>query len=480
MTETAPLPSTKAPQKFCPLLLPPLTAMVQELMQMLPPGGLAQASQALELLRQIDQSLAALELRSLIKLMRAMQGPLQDQNGDEAALCEKSGELLKRAASDALMFLQSMEAGAPASSQALFASYRELTKLSGKDTAHPADLWDTPWELTSLPAPVAVNALAPCGEVRSQIDQHVLGLLRTSDPSFCSALYQQSLGLAAHAQDGSTWLLAAAWLQALEYGLLDQDIYAKRQASRLLAYYTSYAKGQETAAANFVRDLLYFCAQAAQTAAQREQSLPTMLALVLQHCAPVVRSPTLSNQSLTADESIVDVAEHAPSSPAPMPSGLQSATAIQPAETLQGEQVSTPPTEPDLDFLQAAETLSEQLDSQLSNWLADENAVLAPDTAEHAAKLARLAWTAGCADIATLTYLLQRCVQRIKKDAPLQQRQTCHLAGEEINRLLHQFAAGFMRRAQPQVMDALHKLYAQLPKPAAIQAHTPAEVHGQT
>ncbi|MDR3004727.1 MAG: response regulator, partial [Acidovorax sp.] len=60
-----------------------------------------------------------------------------------------------------------------------------------------------------------------------------------------------------------------------------------------------------------------------------------------------------------------------------------------------------------------------------------------------------------------------------------EQRQLCVQAAEELRRLLHQFAAGFMRRPQPQVLESLHALLAQttaLPVTAPVDAE-PEAVH---
>ncbi len=111
--------------------------------------------------------------------------------------------------------------------------------------------------------------------------------------------------------------------------------------------------------------------------------------------------------------------------------------------------------EPDLDFLQPAETLSQQLESSIAAWQNDAQTTLCAQTPDNTGELSRLAWAAGCTEIATLAHLLQRCLLRMPvPDAAPPQRLTCQHASEEIRRLLHQFAAGFMRRAHPQVMDA--------------------------
>ena len=467
MTETAQPPADTAPLNPRQLLLPSLTAMVKDLVHLLPPRTVVDALQARQLLQQMVNAVQVVELHSLAQLMQAMDAPLQAYANTGTAPAEKSGELLQLAARDAHTYLEALSTGEQPTSQNLFSSYRALTKLSGKDTAHPADLWDTPWPTPQLAAPANIAPTPPCPELRQQLDQHVLSLLQTSQPSSCVTLQQLSLGLAAHVQDATTWQLAGAWLEAIASELLELDIYAKRLASRIVAYYASCAKGDETPAPALLRDLLFFCAQAIDTAVKRQQALPPLLTHIQQQAQP---------KSLATGGSGFDETSTAPltppsgkSAPALAPSlpEFQAAPEVRPSEHLVNGLAGSAQIEPDLEFLQAAESLSEQLESSFAAWLSDENAALAPETSHSAGELSRLAWASGCTEIATLSHTLQRCLQRMPSSAPLTQRQTCLHAGEEIRRLLHQFAAGFMRRAHPQVMDALHSLYALLPEPIA-------------
>lgn len=480
MTETAQPSADTAPLDPRQLLLPSLTAMVQDLALMLPPSSVVHALQAKQLLQQMVKALQVVELPSLAALLQTMDVPLQHYATTGEAPAEKTGELLHLAARDAQRFLQAMGNGTAVPSQDLFASYRALTKLGGKDTAHPADLWDSPWPTPRLPAPDAVSATPPSAALRTLLDQHVLALLQTGNPTFCTTLQQLSLGLAAHAQDATIWNLAAAWLEAMEYGLLELDIYAKRLASRLLAHYTSFAKGQETAPPALQRDLLFFCAQATDIALERKQSLPTTLAVVYQHCQPLAAAQNADDALIAGDSFVLDTPASPPPALAPALPAFQAAPEIRPAETLVNGLATSAQMEPDLDFLQAAETLSQQLAAALNTWLHDDHAELACAVPAHAGELSRLAWACGCTEIATLSHLLQRCLLRMPASASQAQRQTCQHASEEIHRLLHQFAAGFMRRAHPQVMDALHSLYAQLPEPAVAAAVAPTASPAET
>lgn len=461
MTPNAQPPSadTLAPLTPRQLLLPSLSAMVHDLAQLLPPASLVQALQAQQLLQQMASAVEVVALPSVAQLMQAMQVPLQTFATTGQAPTEKTGELLQLAARDIQGFLQALVQGASPTAQDLFASYRALTKLAGKDTAHPADLWDQPWPTPQLPVPEGVAPTAPSPALRTQLEQQVLALLQTGNPTFCTTLQNLSLGLAAHASDATPWQLAAAWLEAIEYGLLELDLYAKRLASRLLAYYASCAKGDEAAPPTLLRDLLFFAAQAVAAAQQRQHSLPAMLALVHQHGQPAIANPA----ALPADAALgLDLAGNPTPALAPALPAFQDAPEIRPAASLLQGLASTAQIAPDLDFLHAAEALSQQLQADVSAWQAEASAPLPSTTPVHAQELSRLAWASGCTEIASLAHLLQRCLLCMPATASAAQRQTSQHASEEIRRLLHQFAAGFMRRAHPQVMEALHSLHAQL------------------
>lgn len=474
MTETAPPSTDNAPFNPMDLLLPSMTAMVQDLVHMLPPANTVQALQAKQLLQQMGQAVQVMALPSLGQFMQAMLPALETYTHVTEAPPEKTGEILQLAACDVQAFLLAYSQGHAPSTQDLFSSYRAMRKLSGKDCAHPSDLWSNPWLMAPLPAPDDITPLQPDAVLRTELDQHVLALLRTGNPAFCTTLKELLLGLSAHAPQTGTWQLSAAWMEALEYGLLDIDLYAKRMASRLLGYYASFAKGQIYAPAGMHHELLFFCFQACTQAQQRRQPIPELLEAVRAHCDNATQVPVASSTANTLPPDVKEGDTFSESTtpaplqrPAPAPAlpEFEAAPEILPTTTLVQGLANTHQIEPDLKFLLTAQSLADQLEADIGIWLADEAATQAPSTTEHAAELSRLAWATGCTEIASLSHMLQRCLQRMHGSTSVMQRQTCQYACEEIRRLLHQFAAGFMRRTHPQVMQALHSLYAQLPEP---------------
>lgn len=471
MTDTVQQPATTAPVDPRQLLLPAMQTMVNDLVRLLPPPGAMQAVQVRQLLQQMLMAADVLQLPSLQRLMQAMDAQLLPYCTASEAPAAKTGELLQLAARDVHTYLSD----APQSqAQTLFASYRALTKLSGKDTAHPADLWDAPWPVPQLPAADETAPLVPSAALRTQLDQQVLGLLKSPDLTTCNALRASVLGLAAYVRtqdaDSTVWQLAAAWLDGLTAELLDLDIYAKRLASRLLIQYAQLAKGDHQPHPALLRDLLFFCAQASQTAQRIAAPLPALLEQVHACCtAPV---PGAEPASPAVDSAALPIA---PPPLAPALPEFAAAPSIEPSNTLLQGLATVAQIEPDADFLQSAEAISQQLDTYFQAWRSEDDALLPTDALQQAHALSRLAWDYGCTEIAALANQLERCLQRMPDDATAAQRTTCQHASEEIRRLLHQFAAGFMRRAHPQVMDALQQLYAQLPEPVVLDIAVPQD-----
>jgi hypothetical protein len=176
-----------------------------------------------------------------------------------------------------------------------FPAYRAVCKLGGKDSAHPADLWELLWQLAPVPAPLPARCrYRPTGvapSTRALLDQQVLAVVKNADAPAAARLRDLCLGLAqtcAAPADTAFWQAAAGCFDATAHGLLEQDLYTKRLASRVLMHYASVAKAGDSAFCpppdTLVRDLLYYCAQAADTAAMVMDGLPPVLQAICHSC----------------------------------------------------------------------------------------------------------------------------------------------------------------------------------------------------
>lgn len=310
-----PAPAPAAPADARAQVLPSLSAMLQDLPALLQSSDPMAPPQAAQLLHQTARALDVVQQPGLARLLRAMETALRQPGvlagaADEAPSSPSARDVLQLAAKDSLAHLHSLQAGRSAQTPQgmqgpqgspishLFPAYRAVCKLGGKDSAHPADLWELPWQLAPITADAAAqhpalqvppHPVAPA--TRALLDQQVLAVVKSADAPAAARLRDLCLGLAQTrntAADTAFWQAAAGCFDATAHGLLEQDLYTKRLASRVLMHYANVAKAGDAAAVTppdtLVRDLLYYCAQAADTAVMVMDGLPPVLQAVCHSC----------------------------------------------------------------------------------------------------------------------------------------------------------------------------------------------------
>ncbi|MDH1701201.1 response regulator [Comamonas terrigena] len=276
---------------------PSLGAMLQELPALLQSTDPLAPSQAAQLLHQTARALDVVQQPGLARLLRAMEAALRQPAvpTGTAPASPHPRDVLQLAAKDAQAHLQTLQAGRRTQVTHLFPAYRAVCKLGGKDSAHPADLWELRWQLAPVPAPLPAALQVPPHRVapstRALLDQQVLAVVKNADAPAAARLRDLCLGLAqtcAAPADTAFWQAAAGCFDATAHGLLEQDLYTKRLASRVLMHYASVAKAGDSAVTpppdTLVRDLLYYCAQAADTAAMVMDGLPPVLQAICHSC----------------------------------------------------------------------------------------------------------------------------------------------------------------------------------------------------
>ena len=167
-------------------------------------------------------------------------------------------------------YLEAVLNGKTLSPVALFSQYRDVQELAGAQRIHPADLWeaaaDTGGRLGALPpAAGEISPLVPSPAVRAQFDKYVLHTIKSHHPGAAGQLKQVCAGLSlgsALVSQQTFWQLAAAYFEAVQYGLLPKDVYVKRAASRILLQYSAQTQGSTDVSAALRHDLLFFAAQA--------------------------------------------------------------------------------------------------------------------------------------------------------------------------------------------------------------------------
>ncbi|MEG3002874.1 MAG: hypothetical protein RR855_20230, partial [Comamonas sp.] len=364
----APAPATPADARA--QVLPSLSAMLLDLPALLQSGDPMAPPQAAQLLHQTARALDVVQQPGLARLLRAMETALRQTGAlhSTADVSPSPRDVLQLATKDALAHLHTLQAGRSAPVAQLFPAYRAVCKLGGKDSAHPADLWELRWQLAPVAAAtadpatqhpalqVAPHSVAPA--TRALLDQQVLAVVKSADAPAAARLRDLCLGLAqtrSAPADTAFWQAAAGCFDATAHGLLEQDLYTKRLASRVLMHYASVAKAGDGAVAppdTLVRDLLYYCAQAANTAVMVMDGLPPVLHAVCHSCqllpqgAPALTTPdaaSADDHHLTLD---LGRGAEALAVPAPVATALSTPLSDPLAEPLDAAPAATHAAEP--------------------------------------------------------------------------------------------------------------------------------------
>lgn len=109
-------------------------------------------------------------------------------------------------------------------------------------------------------------------------------------------------------------------------------------------------------------------------------------------------------------------------------------------------------------YLNETDEWSRQLALTLSEWAIDETQVLPSQALTWAHALAGSSATVGFESCAELAKLTERLIERTQAEGvySIDLAQTLADAADEIRRLLHQFAAGFLKTADASIIDKLH------------------------
>ncbi|KGH31387.1 Hpt domain-containing protein [Comamonas testosteroni] len=111
-------------------------------------------------------------------------------------------------------------------------------------------------------------------------------------------------------------------------------------------------------------------------------------------------------------------------------------------------------------YLNEADDWSERLGEVLQQWLQEPAAAVPDDAIALAHSLAGSSGTVGFKALSELARLLEHALLHLQPQgyASALQIQQCMTASDEVRRLLHQFAAGFLKDALPAVEDALREI----------------------
>ena len=233
---------------------------------------------------QIHQGVGALELVGLPApaiVLRASETAVQRSIGRPQSLTPELVADIEHSSFALLDYLSRVLGGKTVSPLSLFPQYRAVQEAVEAERVHPADLWTMDWRWRETANDADVVARGADTAVRSQLEGHLLQLMRGTQALTAAArMSEVTAGLAAgsaHPQVRTFWNLAAAMFEAQHHGLLSFDIFTKRVASRLLAQFRILQRGDSDVSERLARDLLFFCSQAA--AAGRGLRVPRLDAI---------------------------------------------------------------------------------------------------------------------------------------------------------------------------------------------------------
>ena len=229
--------------------------------------------------QQLHQAVGALEMVGMeapAKVVRAMEALAQkfvqrpEQCSDDAAA------RLERASFALTEYLEGVLKGKSASAVALFPQYRAVMELASADRVHPADLWTAKWRWQNVEIPAGTEVKTYTPELRSRMDQKVLKIVKSGDRSAAQRMARVCAGLAAGqstTEPRAFWAIASGFFEAMGLGMLPEDVYTKRTASRILQQYASLAKGDPHVTERLAQDLVFFCSLAASAEGVEAPSL---------------------------------------------------------------------------------------------------------------------------------------------------------------------------------------------------------------
>ncbi len=219
--------------------------------------------------QQIHQGVGALELvglPSVAVVLRASEAAIQRFVAKPDKLTAADVDTIEMASFALLDFLQRMLSGKPVSPLALFPRYKAVQALAGAERIHPADLWAMDWRWLELANEKGVSPHAIDDAAHAALEKQLLLLMRGQNSQAALSMSDicASLGAGASSMPASTlWKLAAAFFESQAHGFLKADLFSKRVASRLLAQFRVFERGESDVSERLAQDLLFFCAQSA-------------------------------------------------------------------------------------------------------------------------------------------------------------------------------------------------------------------------
>lgn len=390
---------------------------------------------------------------------------------------------------------------------ALFASYSAVAHLAGAQRVHPAELW--PARSAQRLADVRDGARSTAGlasprepthSLLAEFEEALLALMRQPGPAAHARMTQLCADMAAgQAFVGSAvWPLAAAVYEAQRDDRLKTDVQLKRLGSRLLSMLRAAAGYGPAVPAQQVGDLehemSFACARALWLPAASDSRPGPWLRAVQQALdlqplpapssvppgpppnQPLNRPPSQApgeapgQASSQASSQAAGLAQHVAGLPSMADLDPSTWDDAAPAPAEDSVRLIGPlrlDIEPLNLFLNEADERSRRLQMQLSEWVLESvEGVLQPpaQAALDARWLAERSALIGHAELSQFAATMAEAIARLQLQPLMDpllrgaQARILDAAARELDRVLHQFAAGFLKPASEQVLEGLRSL----------------------
>lgn len=461
----------------------------------------AQASQASDLLQSCAQSLRSCGQAPLALVVEGCAAAWQRMQAIPTLQGSEASGAIGRALQAVLEHAEQPAADPVCVAVDLFPLHRAVQHLAGADRVHPADLWPARHPWVDLPPDPFTAPRVLDAATRETLEAALLALMRQPQAQDFRHMSQlcASLGEGASAPQDGLWKLASAVYEAQADQLLAPDVYLKRLGPRLLAL-TRAPAGQDAAAgpshvppplttavarvdANPARpaplalpdtwrvlghELLFFChrAWAAASADGAPDAGPCLQRFAQAH-GLTASSRTLLDEP-AAEAPAVAALQRSLADAVP---GLPSAADLDLSSwglAANADQAAAPDDEVKVigslrleipafnAFLNDADEASRQLAMLLAEWSVEPTQPLPQTAASQARVLALGAEQIGHQALASLATLLEAALRAWSTPAarrpgapspaltPGSAAQHFTAAADEVRRVLHQFAAGFL------------------------------------
>ena len=312
------------------------------------------------------------------------------------------------------------------------------------------DLWRRDWRWVDFALPLEQQALAYEPQLQSRIDACVLKLMRSGENAFAHEMCNISLGLVSaqsEIEPRAFWQICAAYFQAMADGLCVADAPGKRALSQILLQYRALARGETEISPQLPRTLLLLLAQVSSP-----QAAQTPLLDAVRHA-----------YNLTAT-----LAKQEPD--------------LQPAEAHDQDKVIGNLRIGIAEFnayLNEADEWSRHLHVELGEWALELHRPVPQSALGWAHSLATSSERIGLPALSELAQTLERAMHHAQAHAPgLPEHARVFLeAAEDLRRLLHQFAAGFLKPPAAGLLQALQDIECfEFSEPALIHLERPDPV----